>query len=235
MNTPSPRTSIILIAAALAACLAATVVPIPAAGAATVWAPVPLAHLQVTSGAVTTLRSGLLQTRRPQMRAVERDAGRHAQWARLKFRYQQPSEETTTLGSGAIRRQIGLKLQAGDPCNLVYVMWWEYPVHQIAISIKRNPGQTTSSQCGNRGYTDVTKIPLATPPSVRDLQSHVLEAGTRREPDGTLGLTVLTDGTQVYDEPLPADLTDDLDGPIGIRSDNGRYNFTLKAAHRRPG
>jgi hypothetical protein len=232
MNVPLLRTSIPALATALGLCLAAVIVPSPRAEGTPMWTPVPLVHLQVTSGAITTLRSGLLQTRSPEMRAVEHDADRHAQWARLKFRYNGPSDGTSTLGSGAIRRQIGMKLRAADPCNLVYVMWWEYPVHQIAISVKRNPGQTTSSQCGNRGYTELAKIPLSTPSSVQDHRTHVLEARTRREPDGTLALTVLSDGTPVYDEPLPASLTTDLDGPIGIRSDNGRYTFAVTAGHR---
>jgi len=235
MNVPSLRTSIPTATAALGLCLAAVIVLSPRAEGATMWTPVPLAHLQVTSGAITTLRSGLLQSRSPQMRAVEQDSGRHAHWARLQFRYRQPSDGTSSLGSGAVRRQIGLKLLASDPCNLVYVMWWEYPVHQIAISIKRNPGQTTSSQCGNRGYTDVAKIPLSTPPSVRDHRAHVLEAHTRRTPDGTLALTVLADGTTIYDERIPGGLAADLDGPIGIRSDNGRYIFALNAGHRQSG
>ena len=235
MNVPSLRISIPTRAAVLGLCLAAIVVPSPRAEGATMWTPVARSHLQVTSGAITTLRSGLLQTRSPQMRAVEQDAGRHAQWARLKFRYGQPGDGTSTLGSGAIRRQIGLKLLAGDPCNLVYVMWWEYPVHQIAISVKRNPGRQTSSQCGNLGYTEITRIPLPTPASVRDDRPHVLESRTRRELDGTLTLTVLTDGTTIYDEALPTNLTNDLDGPIGLRSDNGRYVFALTATHRRSG
>jgi len=81
------------------------------------WTPVAASRLHVTSGTVTTLASGLLQTRSPQMRAVERDNGRHARWGRLRFRYVQPSDGTSTLGSGALRRQLGLKLQAGDSFN----------------------------------------------------------------------------------------------------------------------
>jgi hypothetical protein len=206
---------------------------VPRASAAT-WTPVAASRLQVTSGAVTTLASGLLQTRSPQMRSVERDNGRHAQWARLRFRYVQPSVGTSTLGSGAFRRQLGLKLQAGDPCNLLYVMWWEYPVHQIAISVKRNPGQDTSAECGNRGYTDVAKIPLPVAPSVRDHRTHVLEARGHRAVDGTLALTVLADGVRVYRDHLGVDLTAGLDGPIGVRSDNGTYRFSIFAGNRFP-
>lgn len=234
MNPTSRRIPIPVRAAAIGLCAAAMVVPSARAGGAPLWTPFPLAHLQVTSGAITTLGSGLLQTRSPQMRAVERDGGRHAQWGRLRFRYRQASDGTATLGSGAIRRQIGLKLQAGDPCNLVYVMWWEYPLHQIAISVKRNPGQRTSAECGNRGYTDVAKIPTGPDPSARDERTHVLEARTRRDADGTLSLTVLADGARVADERLSTGLTAGLEGPIGVRSDNGSYRFALYGGNRRP-
>jgi hypothetical protein len=168
------------------------------------------------------------------MRAVERDSGRHAQWARLRFRYVRPSAGTSPLGSGAIRRQVGLKLQAGDPCNLLYVMWWEYPAHQIVISVKRNPGQDTSAECGNRGYTDVARVPLRLAPTVRDSRTHMLEARTHRELDGTLSLTVLADGVRVARARLGADLTAGLAGPIGVRSDNGTYRFSLLTGNRLP-
>lgn len=219
------------LAAALLLALITSLVP---RASAAPWTPVAASRLHVTSGTITTLASGLLQTRSPQMRAVERDNGRHAQWGRLRFRYVQPSDDTSTLGSGAVRRQLGLKLQAGDPCNLLYVMWWEYPTHQIAISVKRNPGQVTSAECGNRGYLDIAKIPLAVSPSVRDHRTHVLEARSHREADGTLALTVLADGVRVYRDHLGSDLTAGLDGPIGVRTDNGTYRFTMFAGSRLP-
>ena len=219
------------LAAAILIGVLTAVVPNAQAGT---WAPVPASRLHVTSGAIAPLVSGPLQTRSPQMRAVERDNGRHAQWARLRFRYVRPSVGTSPLGSGAIRRQLGLKLQAGDPCNLLYVMWWEYPVHQIVISVKRNPGQDASAECGNRGYTDVARIPLRLAPTVRDVRTHVLEARTHREPDGTLSLTVIADGARVSRTRLGADLTAGLNGPIGVRSDNGTYRFTLLGAIRLP-
>lgn len=226
MHTSSPRAAF---ASALVLGLLTAVAP--HARAAT-WTPVSATRLQVTSGSIERLASGLLQTRSPQMRAVERDSGRHAQWARLRFRYVQPSVGTSPLGSGAMRRQLGLKLQAGDPCNLLYLMWWEYPAHQIAISVKRNPGQSTSAECGNRGYTDVARIPFPIAPSVRDRRTHVLEARSHREADGALALTVLADGVRVYRDRLGADVTSGLDGPIGVRSDNGTYRFNLFAGSR---
>ena len=74
---------------------------------------------------------------------------------------------------------------------------------------------------------------MPTAPSLRDHRTHVLEARTRRQLDSTLALTVRADGTIIYDESLSAALTADLEGPIGVRSDNGNYRFTLSAANRR--
>jgi hypothetical protein len=55
----------------------------------------------------------------------------------------------------------------------------------------------------------------------------VLDAATRLAPDGSLILTVLADGKLARKLTLPADVAAGLDGPIGTRSDNGRYRFTL--------
>jgi hypothetical protein len=182
-----------------------------------------LERLDVTAGAVQEA-GAWLQTRSGEMRATERDRGRHAATARLRFRLLGPSDEVVPLGSGLVRRQIGLKLRAADPCNLVYVMWRSAPDSRIAIFVKRNPGQTTSAQCGNRGYTDVATVPAAT---AADGAAHVLEARTRPVPGGGLRLVVLTDGVVWARETLPAALVSGLDGPVGVRSDNGAYAFRL--------
>src|SRR3954471_4726053 len=141
-----------------------------------------LGRLDVTAGAVQGA-AGWLQTRSGEMRATERDGGSHAATARLRFRLLGPSDEVVPLGSGLVRQQIGLKLLAADPCNLVYVMWRTAPDSRIAIFVKRNAGQTTSAQCGNRGYTDVATVPAA---NAADGAAHVLEARTRRGSDGSL-------------------------------------------------
>lgn len=197
------------------------------------WTPVPQAALTVTSGSISTMHSGQLRTASAELRAVERDRGRHAASALLRFRYLGPSAETKPLGSGEVRRQIGLKLRAGDPCNLLYVMWREFPEHAIVVSVKRNAGQTTSAQCGNRGYADVARVPLATPAAGEaDRAAHRLEARTRAHGDGSLGLTVVADGKTVVSRRIPAVQAVGLDGPIGVRSDNGGYRFRLSAAGR---
>jgi hypothetical protein len=187
-----------------------------------------LGRLEVTAGAVGRA-DGWLVTRSGEMRGVMRDAGRHAAAGRLRFRLTGPSDDVTPLGSGLVRQQIGLKLRAADPCNLVYVMWRTAPDSRIAIFVKRNPGQSTSAECGNRGYTDVATVPAAT---AADGDVQVLEARTARRADGSLALTVLTDGVVWDREVLPAALVAGLEGPLGVRSDNGAYEFHIGAGNR---
>jgi hypothetical protein len=188
------------------------------------WHPVKRAELRVTSGTISTDGSATaLQTDSAEMRAVQRDGDPPATRARLWFQFRGSSPETKRLRSGLVRRQIGLKLLASDPCNLIYVMWRVYPDRAIEISLKRNPGLHTSQACGNAGYHDIAVI--REPRGVR--RPHVLEARTRRTPDGALALTVYADDTLVRRLTLGPDLTTGLEGPIGVRSDNGSYRFRL--------
>jgi hypothetical protein len=46
-------------------------------------------------------------------------------------------------------------LRAEDACNLVYLMWRIEPESRLVVSVKRNPGQHASAECGNRGYQNV--------------------------------------------------------------------------------
>jgi hypothetical protein len=205
---------LLIVAAGAASALAAPARP---------WQTVHASGLAVTSGSVFSAGASQLQTNSDEMRAVQRDHGHHASDARLAFRFLGNSTATKPLGSGLVRRQIGLKLLATDPCNLLYVMWRTFPDRVIEISIKSNPGQNTSAECGNNGYSDVAVIPELAGGHGR----HVLEADTRRAADGTLVLSVYADSKLVRKVTLAADITAGLDGPIGIRSDNGRYRFTL--------
>ena len=219
----NPRHLIALVALACALGTASGV-----AAKALHWQPIPRHKLEVTSGTVSTFApKATLHTGDEEMRAVVRDGGHHASKARLWFRFRGPSAITKPLGSGLVRRQIGLKLQASDPCNLVYVMWRNFPDESIELSVKRNPGQTTSAQCGNSGYTDLALIPIAVPPS--DHGAHQLEVHTRRGADGSLAVAVYTDGSLLRRARVPAALAAGLAGPIGVRSDNGDYLFRLSA------
>ena len=85
------------------------------------------------------------------------------------------------------------------------------------------PWSDTSSECGSNGYSDIAVIPE--PAGVHG--RHVLEADTRRTADGSLVLAVYADSKLVRNVTLAPDITAGLNGPVGIRSDNGRYRFTL--------
>jgi hypothetical protein len=72
-------------------------------------------------------------------------------------RAQVTPEELMTLGSGAVRFQWGLGI-GPDPCNKLYVMHramaGDFAQAQLAIQTKTNPGQSSSAECGNRGYSE---------------------------------------------------------------------------------
>jgi hypothetical protein len=198
------------------------VTPTVAAGAPAFKA-VRASQLEITEGTISPAGKVTLRTRSGAMRAVVRDGGQHASAGRLRFKLLGPSLDVKPLGSGLVRRQIGLKLRSSDPCNLLYVMWHADPDHAIEVQVKSNPGQTTSAQCGNRGYQELATIPMPAP----DKRVHTLEARTRRLADGSLILAVYTDGKLLRRMTLPASLTAGLAGPVGVRSDNGDYLFRL--------
>jgi hypothetical protein len=192
------------------------------------WMPVQKSALHVTEGSISSAgRRSMLQTDDPAMRAEVIDGGQHATSARLWQRYLGESTTTVPLGSGAIRRQIGLKIASADPCNLIYVMWHAYPTRNVQVQVKRNPGQTTSAQCGNNGYTTLANFSLGAGDGTSDHSAHQLEVQMRRDTSGAIGLTILADGETLGDVALTAAQSAGLDGPIGVRSDNGDYLFRL--------
>jgi hypothetical protein len=131
------------------------------------------------------------------------------------------------LGSGALRRQFGLKLRAQDACNLVYAMWRIEPESKLVVSVKSNPGQHTSAECGNRGYTNI-KPRLSVPlPALSAGGEHTLRA----EMDGAQ-MRVFADGKLVWEgSVLPNALG--FDGPVGMRSDNAHLEVELLAGPAR--
>ena len=83
--------------------------------------PVSRGDLCVTKGQIETGKGPHLLVSVPEMRAVVRHTTPPS--ASVAFTYRGPSRETKALGSGAVRRQIGLKLRAENGCNLVYAVW----------------------------------------------------------------------------------------------------------------
>jgi hypothetical protein len=146
-----------------------------------------------------------------------------AQGAQLRFTYLGPTPTQSALGSGATRIQFGLKLRAGDPCNLVYVMWRVEPQSKLTVSVKSNPGATASAQCGNRGYRNIKPARSTPLPQLSSSsgQSHTLRAAIRADQ-----LSAYVDNTLVWQGHLGA-IAAALKGPAGVRSDNARLGFEL--------
>ena len=178
-------------------------------------------HLCVTEGAVEKTSHNRLSVDTTKMRAYVH--AWTAQSIRARFTYAGPTAEESPLGSGEVRRQFGLKLRAANACNLVYVMWRFEPKSEIVVSVKRNPGQTMSSECGNRGYLNIKPRQSRPTPPLRPGNKHDLAAEMR----GT-ELTVTVDEKQVWVGDAGPEAAD-LFGPVGIRSDNVRLTLNLEA------
>jgi hypothetical protein len=128
------------------------------------------------------------------------------------------------LGSGRVRTQIGLKLRSQDPCNLVYAMWRIDPGPAIVVQVKRNPSQRTSAECANHGYRTVQPVHSTPTGPVTPGSTHALRAALRGS-----DLDVWADGVLAWQGSLGDDALD-LDGPVGLRSDNARFAFALTAS-----
>ena len=149
---------------------------------------------------------------------------RTPQWVEAHFTYLGSTGNEARLGSGELRRQFGLKLRAQDACNLVYAMWRIEPESKLVVSVKSNPGQHTSSLCGNRGYRNIKPRHSTPVPALRSGDTHALRA----EMTGS-EMEVFVDNSLVWQGSVGADALD-FDGPVGIRSDNARLRIELRAA-----
>jgi len=146
-----------------------------------------------------------------------------AQSIEAEFTYLGPTAKESALGSGEVRRQFGLKLRAQDACNLVYAMWRIEPESKLVVSIKRNPGQTRSSECGNRGYQNIKPRRAEPVPNLHPGDKHTLRAEMDHD-----NLRVLVDDRVVWEGSVGPD-AEALTGPVGIRSDNARLELNLRA------
>jgi hypothetical protein len=182
--------------------------------------PVKRQNLCVTEGAVAAAAGTTLTVDSAKMRAYVNLATRQIVDAR--FTYLGATADSAPLGSGAMRRQFGLKLNAQDACNLVYVMWRIEPESKLVVSVKTNPGQNTSAQCGNRGYSNIKPLHASAIPVLKSGGTHTLHAELNQA-----GLRVSIDNSPVWEGALGAD-AHGLNGPVGIRSDNARLELELK-------
>jgi hypothetical protein len=157
----------------------------------------------------------------PKMRAyINLNAADHAQ---LQFTYLGATATQSALASGASRVQFGLKLHADDPCNLVYAMWRIEPESKLVISVKTNPGQHSSLECGNRGYQNIKPSVSLPVPRITPGQSHTLDAALHGNQ-----LRAYVDDRLVWQGDLGQQAAR-LKGPAGVRSDNAHLEFELAA------
>jgi hypothetical protein len=180
---------------------------------------VSLSQLRTTEGELEPASQGRWRVEVPKLRAVVPSSTSSV--AELRFTYLGPTKAQPALASGERRRQVGLKLRALDGCNVAYVMWRLAPKPGLVVSVKSNPRQHTSDDCGNRGYTTVSPREKAPVPLIEPGDPHVLRA----ELEG-LSLRVLVDGTLVWSGELPSKAVAS-EGPVGLRTDNGRFDLEL--------
>ena len=179
-------------------------------------------NLCVTEGAIEELPGRGLSVTAPKMRAYLNAFT--PQLVEAQFTYLGSTGNEARLGSGELRRQFGLKLRAQDACNLVYAMWRIEPESKLVVSIKSNPGEHTSTQCGNRGYRNIKPRRNARVPVLRSGDAYILRAEMNGEE-----MKVFADSALVWEGPLGPDALA-FDGPVGIRSDNARLQIELRAA-----
>jgi hypothetical protein len=183
--------------------------------------PVPRANLCVTEGAIDELPGQKISVTVPKMRAYLNT--RTPQDVEAQFTYLGSTGKEARLGSGELRRQFGLKLRAQDACNLVYAMWRIEPRSKLVVSVKSNPGQHTSAECGNRGYRNINPRHAIPVPVLRPGDTHHLRAEMNGQE-----LKVFADNALVWEGPVGEDAVS-FQGPVGIRSDNARLQLQLRA------
>jgi hypothetical protein len=184
-------------------------------------APVSRASLCITEGSIEEVPGHRLAVAVPKMRAYLNAST--PQEIEAQFTYLGSTGKEAPLGSGEIRRQFGLKLRAQDACNLVYAMWRIAPESKLVVSIKSNPGQHTSAECGNRGYRNIKPQRSHPVPALQSGAIHNLRAQMNGD-----SLTVFVDNVPVWEGPLGPEVLS-FDGPVGIRSDNAHLEFELRA------
>ena len=198
--------------------------PGPASGSMT---PVSRNNLCITEGKLEELPNNRLAVTVPKMRAFV--TGPTLEEVEAHFTYLGPTKKSSPLASGELRRQFGLKLRAQDCCNLVYAMWRIQPKAGLVVSVKSNPGMTKSSECDAHGYQTIKPASSGKLPRIVRGKQYTLRAiingATKR---------VYANNNLVWEGDLGPD-AQAFNGPVGVRTDNGHFEFELFAAHPGPG
>jgi hypothetical protein len=183
--------------------------------------PFPRANLCVTEGSLGEVSAQRLSITVPKMRAYATVPT--SQDVQARFTYLGPTGGEARLGSGQLRRQFGLKLHAEDACNLVYAMWRIEPESKLVVSVKSNPGQHTSAECGNRGYRNIKPRRSSPVPVLHPSDTHTLRAEMAGEE-----LKVTVDNKVVWEGAVGPEAIA-FAGPVGMRSDNAHLEVELSA------
>jgi hypothetical protein len=181
--------------------------------------PTHIDQLCVTEGRIQSLPDGMLRIEDSKVRAVIRYMTE--QEISLRFRYHGATSKQSPLRSGEMRQQFGLKLLAADGCNVLYAMWRLEPESKLVVQLKRNPGKTKSSECGNSGYETLKPFASSDVPVLAPNSEHLLTARLNK---GTL--VVFVDQTPVWQGNINSDLLT-FSGPVGLRTDNVTLDFNL--------
>jgi len=184
-------------------------------------APVQQGALCVTKGALVKEQDVTV----PTFRAVAPETAGDS--ASLEFVYRGETEKMRELGSGQMRRQLGLKLRAANGCNLVYAMWRLDPKPKLEVSLKLNPGAKNHEQCSTGGYTKVKPDRSSPLPDLVEGDTHTLAAEIKGDE-----LIAWVDGKPAWRGKLPESART-LSGRAGVRSDNLAY--TIKRFTAAPG
>jgi hypothetical protein len=101
-------------------------------------------------------------------------------------------------------------------------MWRIEPESKLVVSVKNNPGEHTSAQCGNRGYQNIKPLRSSPLPSLRAGDKHTLRA----EMNGA-DMEVFADGSLVWEGSVGKEALS-FEGPVGMRSDNARLEINFE-------
>jgi hypothetical protein len=181
--------------------------------------PVSRANLCLTEGTIEELPGPRLSVNVPKMRAYVNAFTQPV--VEVRFTYKGSTGNEARLASGEMRRQFGVKLRAQDACNLVYAMWRIEPESKLVVSVKSNPGEHTSAQCGNRGYQNIRPLRSTPVPALRSGDTHTLRA----QMNGA-EMKVFADNSLGWEGSVGPDALD-FDGPVGICSDNARLQIDI--------
>jgi hypothetical protein len=180
-----------------------------------------LSQLHATEGVLKPGKDGRLLIEEPKVRAVVPNS--LSSVAELRFTYLGATTTQLNLASGELRQQVGLKLRAQDGCNVVYVMWRQAPTPGLVVSVKYNPHEHSSLECGNRGYTTIQPRQSQPVPLLMKGVPHTLHADLEQRE-----LRVIVDDAIVWEGELSPQ-ANTFDGPVGLRTDNGRFELELLA------